>query len=160
LPASALPPALERIHPGEEEQVNTHFCPARGQLKLRERSLAPDHAAAELIAYVRPDTPGARRSDYQILAVPDPAALRALLAELLGVHVRVAKRREILLVDNVRIHLDRVEGLGDFLELEAVFDGTPETERREHAKVELLLEKLELAGEPRIATSYEALSSG
>jgi len=141
---------------GVEHQVDTYFCTRSGRLKLRERHPAP----AELIAYLRPDTPGARRSDYQLVVVPDPAGLRGLLAELLGVHTRVAKRREILLFENVRIHLDRVDGLGDFLELEAVFDGSAAAERIQYAKVDRLLEKLELAGAARIATSYEALSLG
>jgi len=154
--ARELARALGARGAGVEHQIDTYFCTRRGRLKLRERPPAP----AELIAYQRPDVSGARRPDYQILHAADPAGLRALLTELLGVHATVAKRREILLLDNVRIHLDRVEGLGDFLELEAVFDGSADSERRQHANVEHILAKLELAQVERIATSYEALIRG
>jgi adenylate cyclase, class 2 len=139
---------------GVEQQLDTYFCTRHGRLKLRERAPYP----AELIAYLRLDAPGARRSDYQILIAPDPGELKRLLGVLLGVHAVVGKRREILLYENVRIHLDQVFQLGDFVEFEAVFDGTPGEERLQHHKLQLLLDKLELADAERVATSYEALS--
>jgi len=76
---------------------------------------------------------------------------------LLGLHRVVTKRREIWLLENVRIHLDEVEGLGTFLELEAVFDGTAEQEAREHERVARLLRELGVAETDLIDTSYEAL---
>ena len=59
-------------------------------------------------------------SSYRVVPVPDPAGLLAALAETKGVDVVVEKRRRLLLWETVRIHLDEVEGLGSFLELEAV----------------------------------------
>ena len=80
-----------------------------------------------------------------MLPVPDPDHLKRTLREILGVHKVVVKEREIFLVENVRIHLDRVAGLGTFLELEAVFDGSADSETRERAKVDDLMAKLGVA---------------
>jgi predicted adenylyl cyclase CyaB len=137
----------------DEEQVDTYFAVRAGRLKLR----VIDGSRAELIPYLRADEAGARRSDYRVIPVPDPDGTLRLLSELLGVHRVVRKRREVLLWRNVRIHLDRVEGLGSFLELEAVFDGSAGAEAAQRDAVAGLLAALGLAAEPCIAGSYESL---
>jgi len=143
--------ATERV--GVDEQVDTYFRTAVGRLKLRESSLS----GGQLIPYFRPDADGPRRSDYRVLSVDDAPSLRAMLSEMLGVHAVVRKRREILLHENVRIHLDEVEGLGRFLELEAVFDGSAEEEARQRAKVRWMMEEMGLGEEDLIAGSYEQM---
>ena len=70
--------------------------------------------------------------------------------------VVVRKRREILLWDNVRIHLDEVDGLGTFLELEAVVDERHD-EATCHAQVARLMPALGLAESDLIAASYADL---
>jgi predicted adenylyl cyclase CyaB len=137
----------------DEEQQDTYFATARGRLKLRETS----SGRAELIPYLRPDRPGVRRSDYRVLDVPDGEGVRALLSEILGVVRTVRKRREVLLWRNVRIHLDRVEGLGSFVELEAVFDGSPGAEAEQRVAVDRLLAELGIAPDACLAGSYESL---
>ena len=97
-------------------QDDTFFACAVGRLKLRV--FADDQG--ELIAYGRLDAAGPKTSDYRITAVADSDALRATLARALGVTGRVVKQRALFLVGRTRVHLDRVEGLGDFLELEVV----------------------------------------
>jgi adenylate cyclase, class 2 len=136
-----------------EEQQDTYFATARGRLKLRETS----SGRAELIPYLRPDRPGVRRSDYRVIEVRDGEGTRALLGEILGVVRTVRKRREVLLWRNVRIHLDRVEGLGSFLELEAVFDGSPGAEALQRDAVDRLLAELGIAPDACLAGSYESL---
>jgi predicted adenylyl cyclase CyaB len=136
-----------------EQQVDTYFVTRAGRLKLREI----DGARAELIPYLRADHAGARRSDYRVIPVPDAEGTRRLLTELLGVQRVVRKRRELLLWRNVRIHLDRVDGLGTFLELEAVFDGSRDSEPAQREACAWLLRELGLAAEPCIAGSYESL---
>lgn len=143
--------ATERV--GVDRQVDTYFVTARGRLKLRESSLA----GAQLIPYMRPDGTAPRRSDYALVPIEDPERVKALLTDLLGVHRIVRKEREIFLVGNVRIHLDRVETLGDFLELEAVFEGDAAVEEYEHRKVHELMAALGVLPGDLIATSYEAL---
>lgn len=78
---------------------------------------------AQLIRYTRPETSGVRTSDYEITPVCDPWTRRCVVPAGRPMVV-VRKRREILLLDNVRIHLDAVDDLGRFLELEAVVDAT------------------------------------
>ena len=149
----------ERVKPvatawlGRDEQVDTYFRTGRGRLKLRESSLS----GAQLVPYLRPDQPGARRSDYVVIPVPDPARTKALLSALLGVHRVVTKTREIALHENVRIHLDRVVGLGDFVELEAVWDGSAEGEDAQARKVAFLREALQIRDADLVARSYEGL---
>ena len=99
-----------------ERQTDTYFAGASGRLKLREREGLP----AQLVGYSRADSAEAKPSDYLLVAVSDAAGLKQALAAAYGVLVVVEKRREIYLHENVRIHLDRVGDLGDFLEFEAV----------------------------------------
>jgi predicted adenylyl cyclase CyaB len=46
--------------------------------------------------------------------------MRALFTDALGVLAEVRKQRTLMLRRNVRLHLDRVEELGNFGEIEAV----------------------------------------
>jgi homotetrameric cytidine deaminase len=101
---------------GELRQRDTYFAARSGRLKLREQAPGDD----ELIAYDRPDAAHARESRYRIARVADAADLREALDAALGTVVVVDKRRRLLLWGGVRIHLDRVEGLGAFVELEGV----------------------------------------
>jgi adenylate cyclase len=97
-------------------QDDTFFACAHGRLKLRVFA----DGRGELIAYQRPDATGPKTSDYAITPVADPDALRATLARALGMTGRVIKQRTLLKIGRTRVHLDRVVGLGDFLELEVV----------------------------------------
>ena len=135
---------------GVLKQADSYFGTGRAtRLKLREQ----DPGGAQLIAYDRPDLSGLRTCSYRILEVADPEGLRETLALSLGVLRRVVKSRHLFLLGRTRIHLDRVEGMGDFLELEVVLrEGeAPEDGERE---AEDMLEALRLASAPRIAGSY------
>src|SRR3954454_7598900 len=101
---------------GELRQRDTYFFTSRGRLKLREQ----DPGGAELIAYERADEAAARESRYRIAPVADPAAVREALDAALGTTVAGGKRRRLRVWEDVRIHLDTVEGLGAFVELEGV----------------------------------------
>ena len=74
----------------------------------------------ELIAYLRPDRTSARTSEFQWLPADDAAGVRTLLEQMIGVRACVRKRREVWLYENARIHLDTVDGLGRFVEIEVV----------------------------------------
>jgi predicted adenylyl cyclase CyaB len=132
-------------------QVDTYFgtLVAGARLKLREHRPGP----SQLIAYRRPDRADLRTSDFHVVPVDDPARLREALSHALGVVRRVAKTRRLLLLGRTRIHLDRVEGLGDFLELEVVLDETDAVTGGEQ-EAEEILAQLALGGRPRIAGSY------
>ena len=110
--AEALSDAPVEVIPQED----TFFNVPRGRLKLRE--LAPDRA--QLVYYERGDVAGPKRSDYILAGTSEPAALKAALSAALGVRGVVRKRRYLYLAGQTRIHLDEVEGLGTFMELEVV----------------------------------------
>src|SRR5947209_4741783 len=82
-------------------QVDNYFTVPSGRLKLREI----DGKSAELIWYQREDRAGLRDSNYFIAPVPDPAAIKTLLAAALGIRGQVKKRRRLLMFHNIRIHL-------------------------------------------------------
>lgn len=97
-------------------QVDTFFFTAKGRLKLRE--LGPSNG--QLVYYERPDRGGPKRSDYHIFETRDPEPLKTALTLALGVRGVVRKVRHLYLVGQTRLHLDNVEGLGQFMELEVV----------------------------------------
>jgi adenylate cyclase class IV len=97
-------------------QEDTFFNIPKGRLKLRE--LAPDHA--QLVWYARLDDTGPKRSDYQIYETGNPVQLKSTLTLALGVRGVVKKIRYLYLAGQTRIHLDDVDGLGHFIELEVV----------------------------------------
>src|SRR6185437_7744123 len=68
----------------------------------------------------RPDQAGPKQSDYTIAPVPDPRSMHELLDRAFGTKAVVSKRRELFVAGQTRIHLDTVEALGAFLELEVV----------------------------------------
>ena len=99
------------------EQEDTFFhCPS-GRLKLR---CFGDSRPAELIFYRREDTTGPKECRYIIHRTSEPQGLLAVLSACLEVRAVVRKRRTLYLVGRTRVHLDEVDGLGDFVELEAV----------------------------------------
>lgn len=99
-------------------QEDVFFRTPAGRLKLR--ILAPNRG--ELIYYERPDAEGPKASHYDIARTPDPASLQRVLSTGLGVRGIVRKTRWLYLAGPTRIHLDQVEGLGAFLELEVVME--------------------------------------
>jgi len=144
----ALPPHAH----AREEQTDTYFHVSAGRLKLREIA----GSRAELIWYDRPNTPGSRVSRYQLTPVADAAGLKALLAAALGIRGAVHKQRGIYLWHNVRIHLDRVAGLGDFIEFEAVLS-TEKDRDASQSRLRFLCQQLGLDPGQGIPTSYSDL---
>jgi predicted adenylyl cyclase CyaB len=136
----------------DERQTDTYFQVAQGRLKLREI----EGQLAVLIAYDRPDAVEARLSRYYLVPVSDPASLKAALTATLDVRGIVHKRRSIYLWHNVRIHLDEVEGLGKFVEFEAVLSPTDD-EATAHDRLEELGKELGLQEEDYFAPSYADL---
>jgi predicted adenylyl cyclase CyaB len=99
-------------------QEDTFFKTPRGRLKLREISGRP----AQLIYYERPDQEGPKRSNYQLFATQDPENLKRTLELAYGIRGVVRKTRYLYMAGQTRIHLDDVEGLGHFMELEVVLN--------------------------------------
>ncbi len=135
-----------------EVQTDTYFSLGAYRLKLRESSLGLHY----LIWYARPSHPEARKSIYRLRPVPDPEAKRRILSQAMGIKRVVRKERILFLWEGVRIHVDRVEGLGGFLEFEAVVEGTM-TERRGRERIAELRRAFEIPEEDLVAGSYSDL---
>ena len=129
--------ALKSLHPrvaGTDHQVDTYFNTSSGRLKLRQGNI--ENA---LIFYQRQNAAKIRPSKVLLCEFSDPAQTRTLkkvLASALGIAAEVDKIREIYFVDNIKIHLDRVRGLGKFLEVEAfVNNGNLRHARKQAAQI-------------------------
>ncbi|TML07034.1 MAG: cytidine deaminase [Actinobacteria bacterium] len=142
--------ALGAADEGEISQRDTYFGGSRARVKLREQTPGDD----ELIAYRRSDDDQARVSEYLRVAAPDAAALKEALDAAYGTKVVVAKKRRLLLWENVRIHLDAVDGLGSYMELEGLVDGDAEPARQ---RVERLRKELEIDDANLVSGSYSDL---
>jgi len=140
--------------PVEILQDDTFFACPRGRLKVRVIS----EAEGELIFYQRADIAGPKESSYIIAPTKSPDSLRAALSLAYGQIGRVRKHRRLFLMGRTRIHLDRVEGLGDFLELEVVLE-RDESVQAGAALAEELLVKLGISPEQLIKDAYVDLIS-
>lgn len=99
---------------GLDHQIDTYFNVPNGRLKLREGEIENF-----LIHYDRPDKDGPKQCEVILYKSQPDSTLKAALTEALGVLVVVDKQREIYFIDNVKFHIDLVEGLGTFIEIEA-----------------------------------------
>jgi predicted adenylyl cyclase CyaB len=142
-------------HEWTRRQTDTFFAVTDGWLKLRETDGAP----AELISYRRPtDDAGPRPSEYDVVRLEDAATMRRLLGRVLAVDAVVEKERALFLHGHTRVHLDRVERLGDFLELETVVERM--TREAAEAEAEALIEALGLDRSGFVAVPYRDLLPG
>jgi predicted adenylyl cyclase CyaB len=136
-------------------QEDTFFYTAKGRLKLRQ--LAPDWG--QLVYYERTDASGPKRSNYHIFETRDPESLKTTLSLALGIRGVVRKKRTLYLVGQTRLHLDEVEGLGEFMELEVVL--RPEQSDAEgQAIAQDLMTRLGMREEDLIEGAYMDLLEG
>ncbi|HEY2320504.1 MAG TPA: cytidine deaminase [Solirubrobacteraceae bacterium] len=145
--------ALGAVDHGVLEQRDTYFAGRHGRLKLREER----GSGAELIAYRRPDAAEPRESTFIRAAAADPRTLGEALDAAVGTTVVVVKRRRLLVWENVRIHLDDVEGLGTFIELEALVGPGLNEGAEAAAKIDRLRAELEISGDALVAVGYSDL---
>jgi len=125
-PSALLDAVLEIADRGPTvfAQDDTFFACPNGRLKLRMFS---EHEG-QLIFYRRDDLAGPKLSEYVMAATTEPDALRGTLTLAYGIVGRVKKTRTLFMVGTTRVHLDDVEDLGHFMELEVVLEPgqTPE----------------------------------
>lgn len=106
---------LQSRFAGTDHQTDTYFNVQHGRLKLREGNI--ENA---LIHYNRADVAKAKTSEVLLYHHPPEKTLKAILTASLGIKAVVEKERRIWFVENVKIHFDRVKGLGEFVEVEAI----------------------------------------
>lgn len=107
--------SLGAEHRGLDHQVDTYFNAQHGRLKLRDGDIENC-----LVFYERGDQSGPKESKVVLYQTPPGSSLKDALAGSLGVLVVVDKQRDIYFVDNVKFHVDSVDGLGSFCEIEAI----------------------------------------
>lgn len=147
--------AISDFGPIHISQDDTFFVCPSGRLKLRVFS--PTNG--ELIFYQRPDSAGPKESQYSIVATSEPDSLRDLLSLCLGQAGRVRKNRTLFLAGRTRIHLDQVEGLGDFIELEVVLNDGESTNAGMKVAADLLT-RLGIPNESLVECAYVDLLKG
>jgi predicted adenylyl cyclase CyaB len=150
--------ALARLSPGPGEwlvQEDTFFrCPG-GRLKLRRLSAT----AGQLIYYERPDRAGPKTSEYVLAPTAEPERLQAVLTAAHGVLAVVRKQRTVRMVGRTRVHLDEVEDLGRFIELEVVLEDGESAERGV-AEAYALMAALGIEEDQLVAPAYVDLLLG
>lgn len=141
---------------GTDYQKDIYFNVPSGRLKLRRGNIENN-----LIFYKRNNQPGPKQSDFQLVKFEDGKALEHLLAEALGVKVVVDKKRNIYYLDNVKIHLDELEGLGTFVEIEASnINAEDKTLDDLHKQCEALMTAFDITEEDLIHNSYSDILLG
>ena len=100
-----------------KQQEDTFFNTPKGRLKLRESD-----GETAIMYYDRPNSFEPKQSDIVISFIENPDTLKSVLSKSLGIRGIVKKKRILYKYDQTRIHLDDVEGLGNFIELEVVLE--------------------------------------
>ena len=137
---------------GVDHQIDTYFKVNNGRLKLREGKIE-NH----LIYYQRENKGGPKQSDVTLFKSDSTSSLKEILTKALGILVVVDKKREIYFIDNVKFHIDVVEDLGTFVEVEAIDnDGTIGKDRLLE-QCQFFLDLFKISQEDLISVSYSDL---
>jgi predicted adenylyl cyclase CyaB len=131
---------------GVDHQVDTYFRVPRGRLKLREGNIEN-----YLVFYEREDKKGPKESVVTLYRHEPGSNLKEILERALGVLVVVEKDREVYYIDNIKFHIDSVEGLGSFVEIEAI---APKKENRLYQQVKEYMGLFGVSEEDMLAGSY------
>jgi predicted adenylyl cyclase CyaB len=146
---SRLAEVVSDIPPVQIEQRDTYFACRNGRLKLRQVK----GQTAQLIFYRRPDSSAPKLSNYTISEIPCHDQILAILAGALGIRATVVKTRTLFMVGQTRIHLDSVEGLGFFVEMEVVLQDSQAAEDG-HAIARRLMRALDIPTSSLLGGSY------
>ncbi len=137
---------------GIDNQIDTYFNVSSGRLKLRKGNIEN-----QLIYYERKNQVWPKQSDVTLFKTVPDSSLKEILKQALGVLVVVEKKREIYFIDNVKFHLDTVEGLGTFVEIEAIDINGKIGKEKLSEQCNYYLDLLKIAHEDLIPDSYSDL---
>ncbi len=137
---------------GTDHQIDTYFKVPQGRLKLREGNIENF-----LVYYERHDQEGPKESKILLVKNNPESSLKEILMKTMKVLAIVDKRREIFFIDNVKFHLDTVEGLGTFMEIEAIDeDGTIGVDELQK-QCRLYMDLFDIKEEDLLSVSYSDL---
>jgi adenylate cyclase class 2 len=134
---------------GVDEQTDTYFNVPNGRLKLRQGNIENN-----LIFYHRQDQVGPKQSDFDLLPVADHGILLKMLSNALGIKVVVQKKREIYYIGNVKFHLDALDGLGEFVEIEASNKTFPMPLQKLHEQCQAYMNEFGITWDDLVEVSY------
>lgn len=134
---------------GIDHQIDTYFQVPKGRLKLREGNIE-NH----LIQYHRPNQAGPKKSSVSLYKTTPDASLKIVLTNALGIKVVVDKKRAIYFIDNIKFHVDQVQGLGSFVEIEAISEDGSMPEATLLAQCEKYIQLFSIADTDLIDVSY------
>ena len=134
---------------GLDRQKDTYIVVADGRLKLRQGNIE-----SALIHYRRPDAAGPTPSDVHLCKLQDPGGMLHILSSALEVDVVVEKNRHIYFLENVKVHVDVVPGLGQYVEIEAIGDPGANVEARLERQCREVMALLGIRDEDLIDRSY------
>lgn len=139
---------------GVFHQIDTYYGVPKGRLKLREVEGKTD---AELIYYERENAVEPKKSSVFILSIAKPKSFKRILKRIMTVKAVVDKTREIYFYKGVQIHLDKVEGLGSFIEFERKTSQDPKRQKKDLQKLEKLRKILDISRKSLQRLSYSDL---
>lgn len=131
-----------------EQQEDTFFNTPKGRLKLRETI-----GESAIMYYDRPNSHGPKQSDIALSFTNNPDTLKSVLSKSIGIRGVVKKRRILYKYAQTHIHLDDVEGLGKFIELEVVLMENKSAEDGNKI-VQDLMEKFDIQNSDLIDVAY------
>lgn len=137
---------------GTDHQVDTYFKVNFGRLKLREGKIENF-----LIHYDRENQSGPKQSNVTLYKSDPKSTLKEILVKSLGILVVVDKTREIYFINNVKFHLDVVQGLGTFMEIEAIDETGNIGVKKLQTQCEEFIDLFQIQKEDLLAESYSDL---
>ncbi|HSH55189.1 MAG TPA: class IV adenylate cyclase, partial [Candidatus Limnocylindrales bacterium] len=137
---------------GVDHQIDTYFNVPIGRLKLREGEIENF-----LIHYERSDQEGPKQSNVTLYTSQPGSTLKEALTKALGVLIVVDKKREIYFLENVKFHVDVVDGLGTFMEIEAIGQGGSIGIDKLEEQCKKYLNEMGVVDQDLISTSYSDL---
>lgn len=140
---------------GTDYQTDTYFNVPHGRLKLREGNI--ENA---LIHYFRNDQAGPKRSDISLYKTQPRSDLKQVLTAALGLLAVVSKRRQIYFIENVKFHIDEVQQLGAFVEVEAIDRDGSIGEEKLREQCQYYLNLFKIRKEDLVEVSYSDLATG
>lgn len=137
---------------GTDHQIDTYFKVNLGRLKLREGNIEN-----YLIYYDREDIEGPKRSNVILYKTVNDPSLKEILSNALGIFVVVDKKREIYFIENVKFHIDTVNDLGVFLEIEAINGEGNKGEKKLREQCKFYIDLFKIQQKDLISVSYSDL---
>ncbi len=137
---------------GIDHQIDTYFKVPAGRLKLREGNIENS-----LIYYQRKDMVGPKKSDVMLFHPQKNSSLKETLSQALGILMIVKKKREIYFINNIKFHVDEVENLGSFIEIEAIDKDGKIGQKKLHEQCEQYMKLFKVKEEDLVKCSYSDL---